>query len=306
MLLDHRSNLLTTRGRCLAELDRHGEALLEFDAVLRSNPNNHDVWTLKSLSHLKLGETQAAQEALAKAESIAPEKVPKQAWTWHCHVARVRLAQHDLRGALEALAAAMQIAPLQWEPHFLAAGIHLRQNDIDAGLAESQRSIELHRSVQTMALRSVAYLMAKRYAEAQEDLDAILALQPGDAAALMNRGAGRLLQGNLDEAQADCDAALRLDPQQPFALTLQAEINLERGQCVDALSWAQKALDIRPRYLRGAEVAAKAADQLGQTESARFHYELFIRYAADWQEELEPDLTERLHHARKRLEALGS
>ncbi len=101
----------------------------------------------------------------------------------------------------------------------------------------------------------------ERYAEAVEEFDGAIALDPAFAPALANRGNALMALGRLNEGRQDLEQALALDPDNMVALDGLAALSLRRGDPAKAQELALRALERVPDFpsavttLAGAELA---------------------------------------------------
>jgi len=99
------------RGRILASIGRHAEAVEDFAGALAIRADAAEVWHDKARSRLALGEGPGAIEDWTKAIALAPDHVDA-----HFGRGRARAAEGDARGAIEDLTHALEKAWAKW-PH---------------------------------------------------------------------------------------------------------------------------------------------------------------------------------------------
>lgn len=195
----------------------------------------------------------------------------------------LRDAQAD-RAALLAVQAAAQsgdmAAAANLAERVLAGGL---ENPMLLNLAalklENEGRLEdaavLLRRARALAPRDIGVLNAlglclhrlEDYADAVEQFDAALAIQPDLAPGYYNRGAALDAMGRLDLAEADYRRTLELHPAHHPALAGIASLMGRRGDHAGARDLAEKALEIQPNFpdaimtLAAAEAFAGAADR---------------------------------------------
>ncbi len=98
-------------------------------------------------------------------------------------------------------------------------------------------------------------------ADAVEDFDAVLALQPDYADAWLARAAALHATGDEPGAAADVQQALRLEPRRFDALDLLARFQEQAGDHAGALRSLRAALLIHPRLANGEERARLLRDK---------------------------------------------
>jgi tetratricopeptide (TPR) repeat protein len=105
-------------------------------------------------------------------------------------------------------------------------------------------------------------LRLDRPAEALEQFEELLELNPSLPFAHTNHGKSLLALGAISAAQASFERALAIDPQQVLALACLAHIASGRGAYPEARSWAEKALALLPGFPDA--VLSLAAAELGE------------------------------------------
>ena len=87
----------------------------------------------------------------------------------------------------------------------------------------------------------------KNYDEAKAALEAALAIRPGSAKILANRGRVNLELSKLEQAAADFDAALAISPKLEVALQGKAQVSLNMGNTAQAILACTTLLEENPR-----------------------------------------------------------
>lgn len=164
---------LAWKGETLAQIGRLPEAVAALDAALARAPR--DAWALawRGETFVRLGRLAEARADLDRA--IALDVDYGRAWAWR---GRARLLAADAEGA-----------------------------DADLTRALSVRRVEY---AWLSAWRAEARLALKRPAQAREDLDAAIALDPGQGLFFILRAKARAELGDAQGARADLDAARAL------------------------------------------------------------------------------------------------
>ena len=92
-----------------------------------------------------------------------------------------------------------------------SAAALLYQGRAEEALASAERDLDRHpKDVDTMLLRAAALRSMSRYAEAERGYDTVLQVSPGSAHALSGRFSVRRALGRFDDAQEDLEALLAL------------------------------------------------------------------------------------------------
>lgn len=108
-------------------------------------------------------------------------------------------------------------------------------------------------SVTLLLRRGMRNMEANLPAEALEDFDAALTLEPGFAESWHLRAQAHARTGDPAAAARDLQEALRLEPRHWAALLSLSALQEERGDAAAALRSLEAALAINPRMPRGAE-----------------------------------------------------
>ena len=180
------------QGVAKAALGQYQEAITEFDAALRLDPNSVVALANRSLVLIRLGRYEEAIADYDTALHLAPEEVVF--WA-NRGAAKAALGRYE-----EAIA------------------------DYDTAL-----QIDPDRAV-IRANRGLAKAELGRYEEAIVDYDAALRLDPDNARALSYRGMARFQLGRYEEAIADYDAALRIDPGNSVLIDHREQARIQMAQ----------------------------------------------------------------------------
>ncbi|MCJ2099469.1 tetratricopeptide repeat protein [Methylobacterium sp. E-046] len=97
--------------------------------------------------------------------------------------------------------------------------------------------------------RGFAKRLQKRNAEAVEDYDEAIRLEPGTAIYHSNRGVALDALGKIRLALSDFEIALAIDPKTPTALNGRGSVLRQLGQVDRAIVDFEKAVQINPRYV---------------------------------------------------------
>jgi adenylate cyclase len=136
---------------------------------------------------------------------------------------------------------------------FRSATGEAREKTRSLGLSHARRALGAG-GEDSAALAPAAYMVAiigEDWAGARAALDKAVALNPNSATALMFRSNVLAMLGEAEAAIADAEKALRLSPLDPTSFLSQVAMAIAKlalGKNDEAASWAQKAIDINPRY----------------------------------------------------------
>lgn len=204
----HRSVLTHNRAQVLAAMGEHAAALLDYDDVIRRDPN--------------YGE-------------------------YYFDRATVRRAAGRDAEALEDYAAAIRLSPPFHEAHYNRADLLRELGDDEGALRDLDYALELEPDhVDSLVNRVDLLLENGEVARATADVDHGLALDPHNARLLSARGSLRADAGEHDAAWADYSAALAEDPALVAAWANRAVLAFTTGrplQAVDDLTEAIRLAD---------------------------------------------------------------
>lgn len=165
----------------------------------------------------------------------------------------------------------------------------------DVALAHLEKAFARGESVELLTLRARAHELAGDRAAAIEDLGRALALAPGDASILAQRGWLRLADDYEKGAEEDARASLAIKPT-AGARALLARLELDSGHLAGAASDASAAIQLDEKDPRAWHVYARALEGQGQLA--------FALKAYDTAERLDPRIPNlHLERGRARLRA---
>lgn len=125
---------------------------------------------------------------------------------------------------------------------------------------EAEASVHMDRGSERMS--------AGEFEEAIVCFDQAVKLEPGNAEALLGRGACWHHVGEHGNALADCDEAIRLDPGLAPAYLYRGSLRLQRGETVDGIEDYDEAIRLQPEMARAYEYRAHAWIRLKEFEKA--------------------------------------
>lgn len=194
---------------------------------------------------LELGEREAAAARLREALALGPADA---AFVHEAHylLGRALAGLGRPEEALVGFAAAVELRPDFTPALEEGTGLLQAAQRGEEALAWAERWVAAERSPAALLALGHALYQAKRNEEALEALDAVLALDPGNAAALEGRGSVRVVLGQAEEALADFDAALLRGAAVPGAQCGRAAALRRLGRADEALQATDLALAADP------------------------------------------------------------
>lgn len=194
---------------------------------------------------LELGEREAAAARLREALALGPADA---AFVHEAHylLGRALAGLGRPEEALVGFAAAVELRPDFTPALEEGTGLLQAAQRGEEALAWAERWVAAERSPAALLALGHALYQAKRNEEALEALDAVLALDPGNAAALEGRGSVRVVLGQAEEALADFDAALLRGAAVPGAQCGRAAALRRLGRTDEALQATDLALAADP------------------------------------------------------------
>lgn len=129
--------------------------------------------------------------------------------------------------------------------------------------------------------QGIAHYEAGRFAQAERDFAASLALLPGRVSTLTNLGATRLKLGRIQDAADLLEEALAQEPGNVEALGHRATALAELGDHVQALACAERALVVDPALAAVWTLRANLLKELRRLDEARTCFEKAIALGAD-------------------------
>ncbi|MGH9464740.1 MAG: tetratricopeptide repeat protein, partial [Thermoanaerobaculia bacterium] len=219
------AEILVEYGRVLLAARRSDEALPYLEAATRLQPDDKQGWLQLGQALSMLGRPEEARVALARFQEILEEEGSVAESELRLDRDRKDPAGRELRQAL-ALAA---------ERRFDEA---LEIADREAALAPGDLRPPL--------VASRILLLAGRAEEALHLAEQLVARQPDNADAVLQRGAVRLARRELEGAEADFRRVLELSPEHTGAMNALAVLLAERGDEAEARALLERVLALRP------------------------------------------------------------
>ncbi len=231
-----------------------------FRAALERDPDFARAHRRLGELYFTRGETEKALESFGRAAELADEDVETR-----LGIARSLKASGDMTGALRELEALHGQSPK--DPEILAeyAGTLAQQGEIDRALALLAAGPDHHDVHYTT---SVILRSRDRMPEALTELERALALEPGSAVALHDRGVILSRMGNLPEAVASLSKALE-STDSPSTRNALGTALCRMDRCAEAIPHFERAVTQAPSFVEAIENLAQAYSLAGRDRDAR-------------------------------------
>ena len=164
--------------------------------------------------------------------------------------------------------ASIMARPDQWTSHYNMGNYYLNRGELKQAVASYDKALKLEpHAVMAMVNSSLAYAGMGENDKADKSLQKALKIAPDNAAANFNLGLLKAEQKDLKSAEHYLKEALKHDSQMA-----QAAYNLcvlvSKDRIDEAITWCQKASDLRPNEPRYAYTLGFFQQQNGDIESA--------------------------------------
>jgi tetratricopeptide (TPR) repeat protein len=260
---------LLIRGAVALERGDANQAISDARTVMRNNPSSLDALRLLAQGHLRKEEFALAQDALANAIKIAPDRPGT-----YLELARVRVASGDLDGALLTLEELLKQVPDSEDARNAIAQIQLGQQDWSALEASSERILK------SSPDHPLGYYLQGLLLQRQGELDgAIKAFQasldraPGTVEPLLAMTKAYAAQGQFDKAEESVRQLLADSPNNITASILLAEIMEADARADEASSIYEDTIRFHPEaaagYLGLAGLQERRGDDAGAIATLR-------------------------------------
>lgn len=190
----------------------------------------------------------------------------------HYQRARAAMFTNRYKAALEAVDRAIELDPNGVDAHLLKSNI-LFLNNRRAGALRSldlvaERFPDFPLNVKVRHHRGLIRQVCREPDKAEEDFSWLIAEQPHDATAYMQRGTLRLQTDRYDEAMADFDAASGVEPRAPGPYIAMGRAKSDRKLYAEAMEDINKGLLLAPNNMHALSARAAVHAGLGNFEKA--------------------------------------
>lgn len=272
-----KSDVYVNRGTVKLSLNRHKEALADYDKAIRLNLQHADAYLSRGNVKLNLGCYEEAIKDLDRAVRLDPQHAD--AYLSRGNVKQILGAYSE---ALADYKEAIKINPQQATVYSSSGFAKIALCDYKGAIVDFDEAIRLNpQNANTYHARGVTNDMLKRYREAINDFNKVIKLDPNFARAYYNRGRVKQDLDRYSEAIADFDRAIELDP-------LFAEIYNSRGIAKSDLSQNEeavldfnRAIRLDPTFARAFNNRAKAYLMLRKDKNARADLEKALRLSTE-------------------------
>ena len=303
------------------------EAEACFQEVLKSQPDNPDLWRLLGIIATQQQHYASAIDRLERSVELNP-KVPKsystlgaiylkqQKWTKaidcfqttaqlqpsdasaHANLGRAYQMQGTLTEAISAYRIALKLQPDSHPIHIQLGNIYTEQGQLDRAVASYQQALHLQPDLSPVhAKLGQLYQAQGSLDEAITSYQRALYLQPNFYQAHSNLGNVLKRQGQFDEAIASYHRALTLQPEDPDTLNNLGTTQQAQGKVGEAIANYQRALQLRPDFCECCNNLGNALKQQGKLEEAIAVYQQALQ--------LQPALPETLNNLGTAYQAQG-
>jgi tetratricopeptide (TPR) repeat protein len=231
-------------GHYLFERDRVEEAIEQYQAALKINPDN-------AQAHNNLG--------------------------------NAFLRQRQVSDAAAEYQKALQIIPNFAEPHNNLGNVLLQKGQVDEALAEYQKAVHCNPNMAVAHFNlGIVFSQKGQVDRAVVEYQEALKIDPNYAEAYNNLGSVFLQKGEVDEAIAQYRDALDLKPDFADPLNNLGNALLQNGQVDEAIGQFQKALKIYPANAEAHNNLGAALFQKGLLDQAAAEFQEALRFKPDY------------------------
>jgi tetratricopeptide (TPR) repeat protein len=254
-------------------------AIAEAKAVIAEDPRNLSAWRVIADSLDHQGRTEAAIGTLEEGlRAVGREGVVEEIAQAHEQLAQLVDRTGDHRRCEEILRNALALG-LGTEPIRRALAELLVRSGRSREAIETLAAVGPHPEAKTLQVLGRACADAGRIDDARRAFDAALALEPAEAAFLVDRGELALREKKPAEAQDWFQRAIAADPEVPGALVSLGTALAATGDSAGALRCWRSAVERDPRDFRALFNLGVLEGRLGNVEDARRCLERFRREA---------------------------
>jgi tetratricopeptide (TPR) repeat protein len=230
-------------GRAMIFLSRgmRAEALRDYDKAVSLDPGNVYAWANRAITRVQAKDYAGARADIAKSDAIDPR-------FGQTFIARGMLAddEHRPADAISAYTAALKSDPGNDYALMQRSAAYAQLGDIDHAIVDKTARITAKPDIPDLLVDRANYEADMgRSAAAEADYAAANAIKPS-ATSLLDHAMHRS-RSDLVHRQEDIDAALRLEPGNATALSARAELSADRGDFPAAIASYTQALVTTPR-----------------------------------------------------------
>lgn len=269
-LIDSHTQALEEYGFCLVKLKRTADAIPVFQRLSNLQPQNERARYNLALVQSLSGHYQEVIETLKAPDGTAPKDSESLAL-----LAEAYEATTDTPRAVAYLRQAIIASPDVANYYVDFANLCLSHASFQVGI--DMLNVGLKRMPQSAPLylaRGILYIQLGQYNQSEEDFASAEKLDPTLQYGTAARGLAELQQNNLAQAEVTVRERLKKNPREAFLHYLLAEILLRKGaapgsaEFAEALSLAQRAVELQPTLALARDVLGRLYVQQGKIEEA--------------------------------------
>ena len=254
----------SNRGITYRALGRHAQALCEYDAAIRVDPNLVLAYCNRGGTYYDLGRYEEALADFDAAIRIAPDYVAAYTNRGLTHAAHGRRAD-----ALADYDSAVRLDPRDARILSNRGQTHNAMGRYAEAIADYDAALQIDPNLaQAYCNRGMTYYHLGRFADALADLDTALRIDPTDAKYYNDRGAVYHALDRHAEAIADEHSAIRIDPNHASAYAILGNTYKALGRLSEALTAFDAAIRLKPNFAAAYAWRAVAYDALGRGADA--------------------------------------
>ncbi|MEM7173053.1 MAG: tetratricopeptide repeat protein [Pseudomonadota bacterium] len=234
------SDALFMRAARSIEDENLQRAISDLRTLLRNHPGNASARLLLAEAHLRNGESDLAVEAFRQYLAVVPDDLEIMVT-----MSRELAAIGSNNSALEVLGDALEQAPDHAPALLLRARILFAQGDWTGLLDGAGALIDNgDMAVDGYALRGFANLELANHAQAAQDFESALQLDPENLEHLSGLLQAHIESGNIDLAQSMVDDRLSKDPDDALLYALQSDVLIAKEDWEGAEAALAKAIEL--------------------------------------------------------------
>lgn len=235
-----------------------------------------DFETMGYLSQVYI-QTNALDEAREQLEHMAKLE-PEHASTF-LTLANVCYMQEDYQAMADAAQKAIAIEEGNAMAHYMLGKAKQGMDDGIMSIAHLTKAIVLKDDfTEARLLRAEALVKMQQYKEATEDIDAILAQDPDEEAALLLRGKIKEATGEPEEAEVDYRHVTELNPFNEQAFLYLGQLYIVRQKYPEAIALFDEAIELNPNFAKAYHERGRAkllnGDKDGSVDDMKIALEL--------------------------------
>jgi tetratricopeptide (TPR) repeat protein len=290
---NERAIALGWRGRVHQLNKQYIEALNDFNAAIRLDPENIWAITYRGVNYMWMDEFGEALPDLNRAIELDQKSVLALATRGEYYM---RLGPND--AALADLNQAIEVDPKSTRALRLRGMTYANMKRYTEALADLNRALEIDpRDQYVLSRRGILYREMGKDSDAVADFDRLVELDSRDPWNVTSRGENFRLLKRHDEALADFDQAIRLDPKYTWAIEQRAWLYMELEKSEEALASINQAIEFDPNYVSALGTRAIIYWRAGRYEEALLSLDKGIK--------LDPKKTWLMAHRGLRYRLLG-